>query len=1167
MFEETIQWDLGSPTTPTPLAFATQTAVEYGLTNGQTSDLILSIQAQINQFWEKSSKSSKYQQPYCVRDPFGKARPKIIVDTIAVRQQVQKTTPAEGSTRKQNPRNSTGRGRSSNKSGNTPATASRSGRLLNRTPGPAMGSSRTTLTSISKRKGPEMAKIKFEYYEEVKRRLKLEYIDMYCHSVDNGAKVVPPPEYVTNLACHICHSRKPEGVKFCCQNHSHVYCAKHLSERLNLAIKDAKNGTLDLNYCPICCLVCVCAKCQRKVESVTHEFVHESVKQNIIPSVNVAAKHTNGSEIENRPVNDSENSTNAVVSIGDHATKFELSRVNIKLLQYAMGKKATSDRVMITHSEETVIDKDPDPVNSSRNMQQDNIKELDTPSRDESNQKGIRQDQTAADSLSLVGSLIEGTQSKRGPRRPRCLGEKEGKNEEQENDEDSNIDYCFKCRRNGDIVCCDRCPRAFHIDCLPEGKISDDDWICHLCIRDDNVQESDVVTGKDSLDLITAAFVNFQYVPGFTEKISLICKIHEMVKKLICSDFGYVFQNPVSLDEFKDYSKVVVKPMDLSSVGSNIVNGVYAGNVQGKASSEFWNASQGVGFTRLQSGIGPPTPMDEVIFLALRDIESIWQNCYKFNRGNIQIGRMTQVQRRICQKIISCSFEGDLHPVVKEKLTEYEDVCKKELSSKVEVDIEGSSNPGCSIVNTVRCEASQPSAVPMMESTYKDQLKKPTAAEKKGLQRPVVVIDPKTNRVLKHYKSLKSAVEAVFFMMNSRNLKPEFQLSDSSVKEYIEGKCIDPRKFLFGFRWLFKEAHITELSPQISTPEITTKNGSKIHSSWTKSSVTLKGALLPEFYLERFGSDLGQHTFVSTSDAYFVTVKEHPSFEREFPFKKFEKFIQNSIMNVPAEIKEGFIPRLTWRKVSAENCLEENLCVNGKLIERCNIKNDGSIPTRIISFDLPDNDFFKSDRISPTLSDSILVVKEDLISGGLLAGFETIENAYQDWLDCRKCALKTPDDACTIDVFEIQYLKGSRNIDGIEWKLINANDSPVCSTALQFPTPMNTTRVEEENDACESGTAHTIPQHYLVAQHDINSCSVLGSSEHVKSTNNSFIDKLESRPQTSATVHEMKKDPHKEKLEVFIGKSAHDSKEGMFNMKHDEIVLPTTSFGIEASNT
>jgi len=62
-----------------------------------------------------------------------------------------------------------------------------------------------------------------ELLDEVKNRLKLEYTDEFCKVIENGTNILPRPTFVRDLACHICHHRKPEGIRLSCLNHSHVY--------------------------------------------------------------------------------------------------------------------------------------------------------------------------------------------------------------------------------------------------------------------------------------------------------------------------------------------------------------------------------------------------------------------------------------------------------------------------------------------------------------------------------------------------------------------------------------------------------------------------------------------------------------------------------------------------------------------------------------------------------------------------------------------------------------------------------------------------------------------------------------------------------------------------------------------------------------------------------
>ncbi|MEQ2272148.1 PHD finger protein 12, partial [Xenotaenia resolanae] len=58
----------------------------------------------------------------------------------------------------------------------------------------------------------------------------------------------------------------------------------------------------------------------------------------------------------------------------------------------------------------------------------------------------------------------------------------------------TNHDTCDSCREGGDLLCCDHCPAAFHLQCcnppLSEEMLPPGEWMCHRC----NVRKK--VSGK-----------------------------------------------------------------------------------------------------------------------------------------------------------------------------------------------------------------------------------------------------------------------------------------------------------------------------------------------------------------------------------------------------------------------------------------------------------------------------------------------------------------------------------------------------------------------------------------------------------------------------------------------------------------------------------------------
>lgn len=49
----------------------------------------------------------------------------------------------------------------------------------------------------------------------------------------------------------------------------------------------------------------------------------------------------------------------------------------------------------------------------------------------------------------------------------------------------NNKDFCEACGYGGNLLCCDGCPKAFHLECLDppmtEGDLDDRDWFCQEC--------------------------------------------------------------------------------------------------------------------------------------------------------------------------------------------------------------------------------------------------------------------------------------------------------------------------------------------------------------------------------------------------------------------------------------------------------------------------------------------------------------------------------------------------------------------------------------------------------------------------------------------------------------------------------------------------------------
>ena len=42
--------------------------------------------------------------------------------------------------------------------------------------------------------------------------------------------------------------------------------------------------------------------------------------------------------------------------------------------------------------------------------------------------------------------------------------------------------YCWICHKEGDVICCETCPRVFHLKCIPLETAPTEDWVCPECV-------------------------------------------------------------------------------------------------------------------------------------------------------------------------------------------------------------------------------------------------------------------------------------------------------------------------------------------------------------------------------------------------------------------------------------------------------------------------------------------------------------------------------------------------------------------------------------------------------------------------------------------------------------------------------------------------------------
>ncbi|XP_048054819.1 nuclear body protein SP140-like protein isoform X4 [Megalobrama amblycephala] len=126
----------------------------------------------------------------------------------------------------------------------------------------------------------------------------------------------------------------------------------------------------------------------------------------------------------------------------------------------------------------------------------------------------------------------------------------------EEEDQYQNDDVCFVCNSEGDLVCCDECPRAFHSHChLPaaDGDSLGSKWSCTFCVMK-NMKDSSQKTQQEVLSSPVSQYtLHCQYL--------LLHLLHESMTEPCTNVSGY--------------SKNICSPMMLGRVKLNLENNDY----------------------------------------------------------------------------------------------------------------------------------------------------------------------------------------------------------------------------------------------------------------------------------------------------------------------------------------------------------------------------------------------------------------------------------------------------------------------------------------------------------------------------------------------------------------------------------------------------------------
>lgn len=132
---------------------------------------------------------------------------------------------------------------------------------------------------------------------------------------------------------------------------------------------------------------------------------------------------------------------------------------------------------------------------------------------------------------------------------------------EQDMDEIESEDFCAVCLIGGELLCCDRCPKVFHLSCHVPPLLSfpSGDWVCSVC--------RDVLQPEVAYDCENERSSGVNAAHGLSACDQRKC---ERLALLILSNIlSAPFHEPVS-PLARHYYQIIKRPMDLSVIRAKL---------------------------------------------------------------------------------------------------------------------------------------------------------------------------------------------------------------------------------------------------------------------------------------------------------------------------------------------------------------------------------------------------------------------------------------------------------------------------------------------------------------------------------------------------------------------------------------------------------------------
>lgn len=161
---------------------------------------------------------------------------------------------------------------------------------------------------------------------------------------------------------------------------------------------------------------------------------------------------------------------------------------------------------------------------------------------------------------------------------------------------DPSEDYCGVCHNGGDLLCCDSCPKVFHLQChvpvIITNLSSNEVWTCTMCIPDEEL----IITAPIPREFEVTSTGKRKAPNGLVDKEIKVCE--RILLELFCLEISTVFHEPVP-KSIPNYHKIIKDPMDFGTIKCKLRRGHFA---HYNTVEEF-----------------------------LSDVKLVFRNCFKFN--------------------------------------------------------------------------------------------------------------------------------------------------------------------------------------------------------------------------------------------------------------------------------------------------------------------------------------------------------------------------------------------------------------------------------------------------------------------------------------------------------------------------------------------------------